>query len=118
MKKRVLIIDNDTDVLYILKEALMYEGFDVITENDTANIGSLISNCHPNVLLIDYILDGVNGADLCHTVKTDNGTSALPVIIMSAYPKARIPLDESCCNYFLEKPFDLDELTNCVKRFC
>jgi DNA-binding response OmpR family regulator len=112
MTKRILIVDNDPDILEVMEEALNYEGFEVFTLKHTDNIFSSLDQFKVDILLIDYILDGINGGELCHQVKSSDNTMQLPVIIMSAYPRVLKSLGYYGCDMFLPKPFDLNELVN------
>jgi DNA-binding response OmpR family regulator len=114
--KRVLIIDNDEATLDVLQEAFCYEGFDVRAVNETNNIFLLIDEHAPDILLVDYILNGINGGELCSQVKADSRTSKLPVIIMSSYHKVFLSLGNYRCDDFIPKPFDLFELIDRVKK--
>jgi DNA-binding response OmpR family regulator len=71
-KKKVLVIDDDEAVLDVMKEALIYEGFEVKTADRADDVQAMISTYQPDLLLIDYILKGINGGEICHQVK-DNG---------------------------------------------
>jgi DNA-binding response OmpR family regulator len=110
--KRVLVVDNDPAILDVMEEVLGYEGFVVKTYTDTDNIFTCIDNFHPNLVLIDYILDGINGGELCAQIKKNPQTSSLPVIIMSAYSKVLLSLGNYGCDDFIAKPFDLDDFVN------
>lgn len=114
--KRVLIVDNDSDMLEVMQEALTYQGFEVVTASDTDDIVSLVSHHQPNLLLIDYILDGINGGELCHQVKSNTSIAGTPVIIMTAYPKVLQSLGYYGCNALISKPFDLNQLTSTVSN--
>jgi DNA-binding response OmpR family regulator len=110
--KRILVVDNDPAILDVMEEVLGYEGFEVKTYTDTNNIFTCIDNFHPNLVLIDYILDGINGGELCAQIKKNPQTSSLPVIIMSAYSKVLLSLGNYGCDDFIAKPFDLDDFVN------
>jgi DNA-binding response OmpR family regulator len=114
-KKKLLIIDDDEAVLDVMQEALTYEGFEVLISNKADNIHTLINNYSPDLLLIDYILKGINGGDICHQVKNDPVTEKMPVIIISAYPRVLTSLGTYGCDKFIPKPFDLGELVGSVK---
>lgn len=116
MAKRILIVDNDPDILEVLYQALTYEGFEVFTLKHTDNIVSSLAEYQVDLLLIDYILDGINGEELCHQVKTCSTTAHLPVILMSAHSKVLTSLGFYGCNVFVAKPFDLKHLVNCISE--
>jgi DNA-binding response OmpR family regulator len=117
MIKRVLILDNDPDVLDAMQEVLVYSGFEVKTIEDTDNIFPIIYDFRPDVLLVDYILNGINGGEICHQIKTNPRTSHLPVIILSAYPRVINSLGFYGCDSFIAKPFELDDLVGQVSFF-
>jgi DNA-binding response OmpR family regulator len=115
MMKKILIIDDDADVLNVMEEALKYEGFSVKTSGSADDVMALIDSFNPDLLLIDYILKGINGGEICHQVKVKPETSRLPVIIVSAYPKVLSSLGDYGCDRFISKPFDLEDLTGSIK---
>jgi CheY-like chemotaxis protein len=114
--KKILIIDNDADVLDMIQEVLNYAGYEVVIKEGTDDIVALITEQKPDLVLIDFILNGVNGGEYCHRIKANPQTSSLPVIIMTAYSKVLLSLGDYGCNGYLAKPFDLDELINHVSR--
>jgi CheY-like chemotaxis protein len=117
MPKRILVIDDDAATLDVIQEALVYEGFIVKTTCETDDIIKLVDEYRPDVLLLDYILRGVNGGELCSQLKYDQCTSHLPVIIISAHPRVLQSLGDYGCNAFIPKPFDLSDLVNKVNTF-
>lgn len=117
MIKRVLILDNDPDVLDAMQEVLNYSGFEVKAIEETNDIFSVIDGFQPDVVLVDYILNGINGGEICHLIKSNPKTSHLPVIILSAYPRVINSLGFYGCDSFIAKPFELDDLVNQVSFF-
>ncbi len=114
--KRVLILDNDADVLDVMKEALTYEGFEARCFGDVNDVIALANDHNPDLFIIDYILNGVNGGELCHQIKSNKKTSNLPVILVSAYPRVLKSLGDYGTDDFISKPFDLDDLLERVSR--
>lgn len=114
--KKVLVLDNDEGVLDVMQEALNYEGFHVKIIEDTDNIFSVIDSFSPNLVILDYILSGINGGEICHQIKANPKTTDLPVIIMSAYPRVIKSLGYYGCDDFIAKPFDLDDIINRIKK--
>jgi len=110
MVKRLLILDNDTDLLEVMQEVFVYEGFDVTTIPSTEDILTEINTHKPDVVMLDYILGGMTGGDICHEIKSNETTRDLPVIIVSAYPLASGSLGSFGCDGFIAKPFDITDL--------
>jgi len=111
---KILVLDNDIDTLEAMQEVLIYTGFEAIGKLKTNNIISLIDQHQPNLMIIDYLLDDVNGGELCHQVKQDPTTCHLPVIIVSAYSLVFNSWGNYGCDAFISKPFDLDEMTQVI----
>jgi DNA-binding response OmpR family regulator len=116
VSKKVLIIDNDRDVLEIMQEALDYEGFDSVTAVDGEEYEQLIAVNDIDIVIIDYLLNGINGGEICHQIKCCPAFKHLPVIIMSAYPKVLQSLGNYGCDTFLPKPFDLCDLVTQINQ--
>ena len=115
MKKKALVIDDDQTVLEFMEEALIYFDYDTQTAAGTDNIIMLLKTAQPDIVIIDYLLNGVNGGELCKTIKNDGFYSKLPVIIYSAYPKFLQSLGYYNCDFFIEKPFDLSVMMQKVQ---
>jgi CheY-like chemotaxis protein len=113
-QKHVLIIDNDPEVLNVLKDILNYDGYLVTAKQDVQDILSEISLCQPDLILIDYLLNGINGGELCGMIKRNEATSHLPVVLISAYGKILNSLGNYGCDAVIEKPFDLEDLSGTI----
>lgn len=110
MGKRLLILDNDPDVLEVMQEVFLYEGFQVKALEYTTNIFDEIKNYEPDIIMLDYILNGINGGEICHQIKTNELTCTMPVVIVSAYTKVINSLGYYGCDSFIPKPFDISDL--------
>jgi PleD family two-component response regulator len=115
--KRILIIDDDHAVLEALEEVLQYSGYDVKTIAHTEDIFKVINLYQPDLILVDYILSGINGGEICDQIKTNPTTSYIPVIIISGHSKVLRSLGDYGSDVIMEKPFDLNELLDKVS-FC
>ena len=114
--KRILVIDDDSAVLDVLEEILKYDNYHVRALSKTKDIFADIDDCKPDVILLDYLLLGVNGGELCRDIKRNPHTRHIPVIITSAYPRASSFLKEYGYDAFIEKPFDLDSLLATIRE--
>jgi DNA-binding response OmpR family regulator len=114
--KKVLLLDNDEGVLDVMQEALNYEGFQVKAIEDTDNIFPVIDGFDPDLIILDYILSGINGGEICHQIKANPKTTDLPVIIISAYPRVIRSLGYYGCDDFISKPFDLDDIVERIRN--
>ncbi|MGB4399729.1 MAG: response regulator [Daejeonella sp.] len=116
MQKRILVIDNDQNILEAVDAALSMENYSVDTSPIVEDIFQMIHDKNPDLILIDYLLYGINGGELCHMIKTEPSTAHLPVIIFSGYPKVLQSLGTYDCDAFISKPFDLDNFMKVIKE--
>jgi DNA-binding response OmpR family regulator len=116
MKKRVLVLDDDRDILNIISDVLMASGAEVKAVLGTGDILGLVESFNPDIVLLDYLLDGINGGELCCQIKNNPKTSHLPVILISAHPKVLLSLGTYKCDMIIPKPFDIDNLVSKVNR--
>jgi DNA-binding response OmpR family regulator len=114
MLKRILVLDDNQDILEVVNEVLSYENFDVHTTSTSDNILQLAHNYNPDLVILDYLLNEGNGGDICKQFKADAQLCKVPVIIFSAYINRDIDYPAFGCEAVIAKPFDLTELVDKV----
>jgi DNA-binding response OmpR family regulator len=115
MFKKILIVDDNIDMLGLLKEALEQEGYAVTTLSYTEDIIRNANEHQPDLVILDFLLAGINGGEHCHYLKTNALTAHIPVIMLSGYPRVLESLGDFGADAFIAKPFDLYNLTATVK---
>lgn len=116
--KKILVIDDDEDILSILDIIFCEEGYDAIlykTGTTTENIKVL----HPDLILLDVRIAGFHktGAEICKEIKAQLDMSDIPVILISAEENV-MSLAQNCgANGYVNKPFDIYYLLAKVKEF-
>ena len=80
--KTILVIEDEVNILRGLKDNLTFEGYDVITETNGHKGLQLALEKSPDLLLLDLMLPGLNGYDICRKVKEQK--PALPIIMLTA----------------------------------
>lgn len=117
-KNKVLILDDDKFTLEVLNEALTYEKFDVEVTSDSDSFYKALDEFKPDVVLIDFLLPGINGGEICHELKNETKKKcSFPVFLMSAYPRVFLSLGTYGCDEFIAKPFDLFILVDKIKNY-
>jgi len=114
MLKRILVLDDNQDILDIIHETLLYENFEVKVTLNSSQIIELTESYQPDLILIDYHLSGTNGNDICRQIKLHPKLAHIPVIICSAYIQKNEDLSGWLCDDIIAKPFGLVELTDKV----
>jgi len=115
-QQHVLVLDDNEAILAVVKEALIYEDFQVNDIPDAVHFFEAVRDFRPDLILLDYHLSGVNGGDLCRQIKAMEQYRHIPVIIFSAYFSKGDPPIGVDCDGFLHKPFDLTELLEVISQ--
>ena len=109
--KKILVIDDDQNILEAVSLFLTSYGFDVKTHSNGFNVPDIVLHYHPNLLLLDIRLPGKLGTEICKELKQLN--SKLPIILFSANSE-KVSAMASQANDFIEKPFDIKDLMNTI----
>lgn len=100
----------------MLKAMLGLNGYDVTTKKDIIDLEAFIDQHLPDIILMDMLLSGDDGRDVCQKLKSKKEYSAIPIIMLSAHPEAKSLCIDAGANYFLSKPFEIDELYEIVQK--
>jgi CheY-like chemotaxis protein len=114
--KKILLLDDNRDILEMVEEVLAYEKFDVLSASDDHNIMNIAEQFNPDLILTDYRLGTANGGELCLQFKAHPNLGTKPVVIFSAYIHKTTDFSKYGCDAVIEKPFDLDNLTQTIDR--
>jgi len=114
-KKKVLIVDDDTEIIEVIVEVLVRDGrFDTETASSGYDAGILTQQFRPDLILLDYMLPDVNGNVVCQTIRKNPEFESVKIIIISGVVK-QDEIDhllKSGAEDFIRKPFDIAELTD------
>ena len=116
MLKRVLVLDDNQDILEVVHETLSYEQFDVKSVSKSDQVIPLLKTFNPDLVILDYRVAGENGGEICRRIKSHPEFSDVPVIIFSAYINHDDEILSYGCDAIINKPFDLTELINKVNN--
>jgi len=115
---RLLIVDDEVDLLDMLRVVLDSNGFDVVTASSGMQALVLAAENPPDVILLDVMMGEMDGWEVLRLLKLDENTQEIPVIILSArtetHDKIR-GLQEGAADY-ITKPFSVKELIERVGR--
>lgn len=113
---KVLVVDDDIDILDAITLILGEEGYEVESTADGKETYVKASYFKPDVIVLDMLLSGVDGRDICKILKGDTATRNIPVVMTSAHPSAKTNAITCGANGFLSKPFDVDDLLKNIKE--
>ena len=114
MSKKVIIYDDDSDLLEVCSMILEAKNFAVVTKDKCTEILSDIQEHNPDVILMDNWIPDIGGVKATRLVKNSVSFRHIPVIFFSANNNVNELAVEAGADYFLQKPFDISELENIV----
>jgi DNA-binding response OmpR family regulator len=112
MRPKILAVDDEPDLLWALRYALGDEGCEVNTVSNAAEALTLVEEWRPDLILLDVVMPGLNGLELCRLLRRDPRFASIPIIFLTALLNTAdcvAGLDEGADDY-ISKPFDLGEL--------
>src|ERR1700680_4531160 len=115
MKKRILVVDDSPAILDVIVLALEAEGYEVSTSLTGACFRQMERN-PPDLILLDVLLSGEDGGEICQRLKSDEQTRHIPVILLSAHAGLWETARKCGADDFLVKPFHLTELRDIVHK--
>jgi len=113
---KILAVDDDRDIVDVIQIILEDEGYEVSTLTSGIDVLSAIASIRPDLILLDVMLGGIDGRDICRQIKTHEIFKNIPVVMISASHNLQslLRLPDSP-NDFIAKPFDIDSLVKTVK---
>ena len=116
-KKRVLVVDDDADLLKMLKLRIEAEGFEFMAAEDGEEMLKLIKAKKPDVIILDIILPKIDGYTALREMRKEDEFKDIPVIILTAKEKKAVGdlfALEKVAN-FIEKPFETRDLLDKIR---
>ena len=116
-KKKVLIVDDDAEIVELISDILTQDGrFEIRTASSGYEAGMATQQFRPDLILLDYMLPDVNGNVVCQTIRSNPEFENTRIIIVSGVIKQEEidQLLKSGAQDFIKKPFSISELTDKV----
>lgn len=112
----IVIQETDRDILDVLALAIEMEGFKVYTHTDERECFlKLIDQVSPNLVVLDFRLDGKQSIAMCHSIKRKH--KHLPVIALSCNHNIHEKYGQHGFDDYIIKPFDLDVLYKTLRKY-
>ena len=113
---KIVIVDDNADVLHVMQLLLSSRGFEVATTTKGEEVENLVNAFQPSLIFLDVHLSGMDGRGISKKLKTAEETKHIPVILFSANIIKGTTLEESLADEFIAKPFDIHELISKVNK--
>ncbi|MBC7629353.1 two-component system response regulator [Ferruginibacter sp.] len=114
-KPVILLIDDDKDLLELMKRKLIKEGCVVNISQNGAKINEIIADQTPDCILLDIHMIGVNGSDICKKLKSEDQTSNIPILLLSANHNIEKIAVICGADGYISKPMDISLFVEKIK---
>ena len=117
--ENILIIDDDPATTRLLEVLLTREGYNIQTENISANAIQVTREFNPNLIILDLMMPGTDGMQVCKMIKTDPNIAPIPIIMFSAVNEAKLRQQafEAGISEYIAKPIHPDELKQKIREW-
>ncbi|MEO6330239.1 MAG: response regulator [Ginsengibacter sp.] len=114
--KKIMIADDDSSIIDVLTLMLETSGYKVHSAANRQIIEDVNEFC-PDLILLDILMLGVSGQNICEQLKKQESTKHIPVIIISASKDAKEIALQAEADDFIAKPFEMEKLLKKVAKY-
>ena len=119
MKKKILVVEDNEDNLYLIKFILENNGFDVIEARSGAAAVGLAVQENPALIVMDIQLPGIDGLEATRRIRASEADGDIPIVALTAYVMAS-DVDktvEAGCTGYIEKPINPDTFMSEIQKY-
>jgi DNA-binding response OmpR family regulator len=110
--RKILIVDDEPDVVKFLRLRFEAKNYNVVTAGDGTQALEVAQGEMPDVILLDILMPGIDGFEVCEHLKSQEKTADIPVIMLTCLTdeKSKLKGRQVGAQEFISKPFDFDKL--------
>ena len=113
---RVLVVDDEADNVEIIT-TMRREEYDLETASTGEEALEKEPDFKPDLIVLDIMMPGITGYEVCRTLKAKDQRTKIILVSAKAMPEDRVAGYDAGADYYISKPFDLDEFTAKIKEF-
>jgi DNA-binding response OmpR family regulator len=118
-QKKILVVDDEVDLVETLRFPLEMEGFNVLVSYNGEDALNQARKENPDLILLDLMLPKLDGYKVCRLLKFDERYKHIPILMLTAKTQEKDKLlgKETGADEYITKPFDIDELMKKIKSY-
>ena len=112
MAGKILIVDDEPDLLRLIAYALQIEGYQIVTASTGMEGLRKVQSENPDLAILDLMLPDINGVEICKQLRSQPETADLPIMVLSARVQVadKVRALQAGADEYVSKPVDSDEL--------
>jgi CheY-like chemotaxis protein len=112
---KILVVDDESNMRFLLRMVLEAEGYEVTEAPHGATALELVQEERPDLVVTDLMMPVMNGRELIERLRSDDETAEIPILVISSNPTAEVPGGADAA---LRKPFDHEALLDAARSLC
>jgi putative two-component system response regulator len=112
----ILLVDDDPHLMHVLAMFFDLEGYHVLKARDGQQALDLLREYQPDLVLLDLMMPGVSGLEVCEQIRANQKLEAVPVVVFTAAEARQDELKQAGADRFIAKPYSLDGLRKAVRE--
>jgi DNA-binding response OmpR family regulator len=112
---RILVVDDDPDVVYVIKSILTREGFEVVEAASGEECLEKIKETSPSMVLLDVMMPGIDGWETCRKIKSIESVPVIIISVRSTYMDKKKSLEYAHADGHIPKPINFQTLLSEIK---
>ncbi len=114
MKKTIMVVDDNPDIVAIVKTILEGKGYNVLSASSGAQLLNLLESTKPDLIILDIMMPEMDGLEVLSRLKALTETASIPVILLTAKVQYEDVLGgyKLGADYYITKPFTSTQLVN------
>ncbi len=118
MVKKILVVDDEIDILKILDKRLSQANYVVLKADNGKDAVEIAKKEKPNLILLDIMMPGMDGAETSRVLRDDPGTKNIPIVFLTCLMKKEEERQGNVIggSYFVAKPYKPDELMDIIRK--
>ncbi len=116
-RKRVLVVDDDTELINVMRIYFQRSGFDTEIADSGQKALKLFNGFKPDVMILDILMPRMDGVKVCKAIRVDKGNLTMPIIALTGFHKEKTKREilDAGANLYLTKPIDISSLVKHIK---
>ncbi len=117
--KRILIADDEMDIVETTKFMLESEGFEVLTAYDGEEALKIARSAYPDIILLDVMMPKINGYKVSRLLKFDKKFQDIPILMITARSQEedRLIGEETGADEYITKPFEISNVIDLINKY-
>jgi CheY-like chemotaxis protein len=116
---KILLVDDEPEILYLVRLMLEHEGYEVIEAKNGDECLKKLRSTAPDLILLDIMMPGLDGWEICRRIKADKETKNIPVVMLTvrtSEDSIKKSFEYAGCDAHLNKPFDRRHLLDIIGK--